>query len=397
MKINKKNMFGNMFKGFLCLITFMLFVHVSFSQRSEIYPLPENPLKGSQVFIDKGCIKCHTIWGIGDTFGPDLTRIGQEKDFFELSGALWSHSPKMIEVMKEKDVERPMLTPEETQELMAYLYYLGFFDELGDYIKGEEIFSRKGCVQCHSLGGMSKKGGPSLDKYGRFVSPVFIAAALWNHSLTISEVMVEQSFAPQEMSHLLAFIKGNALNEKGETIYMNPGSPNRGRDVFGQKKCTACHGNNDLDLEKSSLRKSLTEIVRMMWNHSYEMWEIMKETGLQVPRFNNEEMADLMTYLYFIQYYGEKGDRKRGEKIYAEKGCISCHSKEAVEQNKGIDLSEVSTLTSFELISVMWNHIPQMEKMLTEMNLLWPRFEKAEMRDLIQYIQSLSSEGGDND
>jgi hypothetical protein len=45
----------------------------------------------------------------------------------------------------------------------------------------------------------------------------------------------------------------------------------------------------------------------------------------------------------------------------------------------------------------MWNHIPQMEKMLTEMNLLWPRFEKAEMRDLIQYIQSLSSEGGDND
>ena len=42
-----------------------------------------------------------------------------------------------------------------------------------------------------------------------------------------------------------------------------------------------------------------------------------------------------------------------------------------------------------ELISVMWNHAPEMEKMVTEMNLIWPRFEKNEMKDLISYIQSL--------
>jgi hypothetical protein len=37
----------------------------------------------------------------------------------------------------------------------------------------------------------------------------------------------------------------------------------------------------------------------------------------------------------------------------------------------------------------MWNHAPEMEKMVTEMYLLWPRFEKNEMKDLISYIQSL--------
>ncbi len=394
---NKEENSANVYKALTCALVLICFAIFSFSQRSEVYPLPENPLNGSQLFINKGCIKCHTIWGIGDAFGPDLTRVGQEKDFFELSGALWSHSPKMIEVMEEKDIERPLLTPVETKELMAYLYYLGFFDELGDYLKGEEIFSEKGCIQCHSLGGSSKKEGPPLDKYGRYVSPVFIAAALWNHSSTVSQAMVVQSFAPQEMSHLLAFIKGNALNETGETIYMNPGSPKKGREVFGQKKCTACHGNNALNLRKSSLRRSLTEILSMMWNHSYQMWEIMKEAGLQVPHFNNEEMADLMTYLYFIPYYGEEGDYTRGEKIFVEKGCFSCHGKEAVEQKKGIDLAEVSTLSVFELISAMWNHVPQMEKMVTEMNLVWPRFEKDEMKDLIRYIQSLSPNGGDND
>lgn len=397
MIVNNKNTSGYINKRIIGFITLMALVNMSFSQRSEVYPLPENPLKGSQVFIDKGCMKCHTVWGIGDTFGPDLTRIGQEKDFFELSGALWSHSPKMIEVMKEKEIERPVFSPKEIRKLMAYLYYLGFFDELGDYIKGEEIFSSKGCIQCHSLGGGRKKEGPALDKYGRYVSPVYIAVALWNHSSTVSKVMIEQDFAAQEMSHLLAYIKGNALNEAGETIYMNPGNPNRGREVFGRKECSACHGSTDLDLKKSSLRKSLTELVRMMWNHSYQMWEVMKEKGLQVPRFNNVEMADLMTYLYFIQYYGEKGDPVRGRKIFIEKSCVSCHSQEAVEQKKGIDLSEISHLSIFELISDLWNHVPQMEKMVTEMNLIWPRFEKDEMKDLILYIQSLSGKGGDND
>ena len=295
----------------------------------------------------------------------------------------------MIEVMREKEIDRPILSPRETEELMAYIYYLGFFDELGDYFKGEEVFSRKGCLKCHSLGGDKRKKGPSLDKYGRYVSPVFIASALWNHSSTISEAMVEQSFGPQEMSHLLAFIRGNALNREGETVYIQPGNPLKGREVFVKKKCTVCHDSPDLDLRKSPLRKSLTEIVGMMWSHSYQMWEEMKEKGLQIPHFDDDEMADLMAYLYFIPYYGLKGSSDQGKRIFKEKGCVSCHSQEAVKEKKGINLSEVSELSIFELISVMWNHVPQMEKMVTEMNLVWPRFEKGEMKDLVSYIQSL--------
>lgn len=386
---NKKSSLRNILKIFIYLFGIIFLAKLSFSSGNEMSPLPENPLKGSLVFFQKGCIKCHTVWGMGEAFGPDLTKIGQEKNFFELAGDLWSHSPKMIEVMEEKDIDRPVFSPRETMELMSYIYYLSFFDELGDYIRGEEIFARKGCIQCHSLGGSEKKRGPALDRYGRYVSPVFIAAALWNHSSTISEEMVEQSFESQEMTHLLAFIKGNAINKTGETIYMQPGNPKEGREVFQKKKCTVCHGSRDSDLKQSALRKSLTEIVGMMWNHSYLMWAEMREKGLQIPQFDNEEMADLMAYLYFIKYFGEKGSAAKGEKIFIEKGCISCHSQEAVEKEKGIDLAEVSQFNVFELISAMWNHVPQMEKMVTELNLVWPRFDKGEMKDMIQYIQSL--------
>lgn len=361
----------------------------AFSQQKDPYPLPANPLQGASVFIEKGCIECHKIWDVGEPFGPDLTQIGAKKDFFELAGSLWSHSPKMVGVMEEKGIDRPVFSPEETEALLAYIYYLGFFDEKGDFLKGEEIFEDKNCSHCHSLGGGPAKSGPSLDKYGRFVSPVYISTALWNHSASVSQAMMAQSFGAQEMVHLLAFIKGNAINENAQTTYIQPGNPQRGKEVFREKKCISCHDQRGFDLKESDLRKSLTEIVGMMWTHSYPMWEEMRSKGMRIPRFNETEMSDLTAYLYFVGYYGQQGNAAKGKMVFDEKGCISCHSQEAVERGAGINMQDVADLSFFELISVMWNHVPEMEKMVTELNLLWPRFEAEEMKSLILYIQSL--------
>jgi len=370
----------------LIWLAVLLMAKMSFSEKRASPALVENPLAGSRIFSEKGCLKCHVFWGIGEAFGPDLTQIGQKMDFFELAGALWSHSPKMMEVMKEKDIQRPILSPEETEKLAAYVYFLASFEEKGDYSQGEEIFARKGCGQCHSLGGDKKI---SLDKYGRYVSPVFIAAELWNHSPTISRSMSGRSFAPGEMSDLLTYLRAEAWNPSGVTLYLRLGNPRRGQEVFKEKKCSVCHGENGRGLRNSPLRKGLTEIVGIMWNHSSQMWEEMKRRELKIPYFDPEEMADLMSFLYFLPFYDEEGDITKGKQIFAEKGCISCHSQEAVARKRGIDLRAVSHLTILELVSAMWNHVAEMEKMTTELNLVWPRFEKDEMKNLLYYIQSL--------
>lgn len=389
-KSNRKKSSLNIFlKVYIGLLLVSSAVFPIFSQRKDVIPLPDNPLTGADIFFKKGCIECHTVWGIGKAFGPDLTRIGMEKDFFELTGALWSHSPKMIDVMEERGIERPVFSAEEIEALLAYIYYLGLIDELGDYLKGEEIFSNKDCSQCHSLGGSSDKAGPNLDKYGRYVSPVYIATALWNHSATVSQAMLNQSFAPREMCHLLAFIKGNAANPEGKTVYIQPGSPRKGQKVFMEKRCASCHSERNLNLQESDLQKSLTDIVGMMWNHSSSMWQEMKSRNLTIPRFDVGEMSDLTAYLYFISFYGKKGNPTRGEVIFEEKGCFSCHNQEAIDAGKGIDLKDIPRSSFLELISLMWNHAPEMEKMVTEMNLVWPSFEKNEMKDLISYIQAL--------
>lgn len=36
--------------------------------------LPGNPLEGSRLFIEKGCLRCHAIQEVGGVTGPDLGR-----------------------------------------------------------------------------------------------------------------------------------------------------------------------------------------------------------------------------------------------------------------------------------------------------------------------------------
>jgi mono/diheme cytochrome c family protein len=334
-------------------------------EEGERYPFPEDPLKGSKLFVSKGCIECHTIWGIGDTLGPDLAQMSREQNLLQLAGLLWSHSPKMIEIMQERGVSRPTFTPQEMGDLMGYIYYFNYFDQPGNFIEGERLFVEKGCAECHFVGENGGRDKMSLDDYGKYISPSFLATGLWNHSPEIlSEIkrlgLKQPEFKGQELAHLLAYLRGAAINQDGEIIYAEPGSPKRGEDIFKQKKCNACHavwgegGRQSSDLGRRELRLSLIEIAGKIWSHSGQMWQEMKRMGLQFPIFSSEEMADMISYLYFIQFYDEKGDPE---------------------------------FSPIFLASSMWNHAIVMEDMLAEKNLAWPRFSGNEMRDLVSYVK----------
>src|SRR3990172_11545092 len=122
-------------------------------------PRPENPLEGALVFDQKGCGKCHAIWGSGGTLGPDLATVDQGWSVVEFAGVLWNHSPKMMEAMEEMKISRPKLTPEEMTALTAYLFYLNFFDKPGDAARGGGLISNKGGIKWPFGGGGGWGGG----------------------------------------------------------------------------------------------------------------------------------------------------------------------------------------------------------------------------------------------
>src|SRR5512139_3005050 len=138
----------------LGLCGFLLLCAPVASLRAEpdLKALPDDPLTGRQIFVEKGCPKCHAIWGEGGSLGPDLGKVGVWRSVMELAGVLWNHSPEMIEKMRERRIARPTISTDEMADLAAFLYFLNYFDQPGDPSKGEWLFAQKGCVKCHAVG-----------------------------------------------------------------------------------------------------------------------------------------------------------------------------------------------------------------------------------------------------
>lgn len=358
----------------------------------------ENPLKGRTIFVSKGCVKCHSVWGVGGKLGPDLSRAGMGRSFLQISGLLWSHSPRMVELMEQRGVSRPTFTPDEMGELVSYLYYLNYFNEPGDAVSGRALFSEKGCVMCHSVGGLGGTVASSLDKYHEYASPLFLAQGMWNQGPRMAATqrthgMLNPALQGKQLADIAAYVRGQAFgNDSGQKL-MSPGNPISGQRLFTDKGCVRCHsifangGKVGPDLARKDLFESATEIAGAMWNHGPQMWAKMQQTGIPKPSFSANELADVISYLYFVRYTDEVGNAENGRRLFEQRGCAECHTIGQGEKI-GPDLgTSKAARSSVSLTAAMWNHAPIMEKLTQAKRLPWPKFESDEMRDLVEFIK----------
>lgn len=76
-----------------------------------------------------------------------------------------------------------------------------------------------------------------------------------------------------------------------------------------------------------------------------------------------------------------------GRIVFEDKGCIYCHSLSGYGGDIGPDLARKKYYGSFlELASIMWNHIPEMDRKFRELKFERPQFNEKEMLDLIYFI-----------
>jgi hypothetical protein len=104
----------------------------------------------------------------------------------------------------------------------------------------------------------------------------------------------------------------------------------------------------------------------MMWDHLSQMatrlWS-SPSSPTEKPYMTPNEMSDLIAFLYKpaafgVRLPGEPGDPRNGERLIADKGCLSCHSLESPPRGKvGGSLSGLKGLDSpWTIIAKMWNH-----------------------------------------
>ncbi len=363
----------------------------------------QDPLVGSRIFGEKGCAKCHAIFGVGGRMGPDLARTQRSRSFYDLAAAMWNHLPKMTAQMRKAGIARPQLSPSEAGDLIAFLYTANYFEPGADAKAGSQVFAQKRCIACHQVGGSGGVIGPSLDSLGQFNSPIFFATAMWNHGPSMSETMRAQgiarpSFNLTEFRNLLAFIKSASPASGKEPLYLLPGRPDQGQKLFLQKGCIDCHsvkgrgGQAGGELAQRGIRLTVTDFALNLWNKAPAMLREMTRRKIPQPQLQPGDMADIIAYLYSVQYFATPGDARRGQDLLASKGCLNCHSVAGRGSKVGPDFERSRELDQpVTIVSAMWNHASAMADKMREKSVTWPVFTEQEMGDLVAYLQNLGT------
>jgi mono/diheme cytochrome c family protein len=361
-----------------------------------------NPFRGRELLSEKLCTQCHSVWGHGGVLGPDLATAVGGKSWLDLVGDFWNHTPRMIDAMKSRGHSWPAMNGAEMADLLSYLYYLRLFDEPGDPTRGWLTYTKHRCAACHNLDGRGGSVGGPLDRYSAYRSPIVLAQAMWNAGPRMQGEQIDRGtaipvFLRNEMADIQAYVRAQGDPPDGATLLLPLPDPAKGAAVFRSKRCSACHsptGGSGPNLGRSALDKTVSEISGILWNHSYEMSGTMTSRGIPFPQFERTEMADLISYLYFLGFFEEKGEPDRGGALFSERGCAMCHDSPG---GRAIDLfkSEVAT-DSMALAAAMWNHSPEMHELMGEQTLAWPTFDAGEMEDLASFLRRrASSEKGE--
>jgi cytochrome c2 len=359
----------------------------------------QDPVAGSRVFGEKGCVRCHAVNGVGGKVGPDLGRLPRPHSFFDLAAAMWNHLPRMADRMRSLGVPRPRLDSGQTGDLIAFLFTLDYFDPPGNAQAGRRLFGEKKCVVCHQVGDVGGVVGPTLDHLKQYGSPIFVAAAMWNHGPAMSEAMRARgikrpTFRDAELLDLIAYIKAASPLPVAGPLYVLPGRAAEGHRLFVEKRCSDCHGvagkggGVGPDLAERGVHRSLTQFSAAMWDKAPAMIAAMKARGIAVPQVRADEMADIVAYLYAVQYFAVPGDRQRGAALAKDRGCLGCHTVLARDGTRPAELTQVAGLESpAGVIAALWNHSFITEPAPGRRG--WAEFRPGEMADLIAFLRSL--------
>ncbi len=352
-----------------------------------------NPLQGKLTLTRKGCITCHSIWGVGGRMGPDLATSGADQSFQQMASMFWNHTPRMVQSLKQKGTDWPVLSEKEMADIIGFIYYLKLLDRPGDPVLGKVLFHEKKCEVCHAL----RQQPLPLGQFGAYVSPVSLAQAMWNAGRAMRQAqqgagIAMPLFQGRDMADLQAFIRSESAYPESGTVYLPLPDISRGGFLFRSKGCAACHGagsgkGGGPDLSREPLRKSISEICGTLWNHSFAMQARMSARGIAYGRLEKNELADILGYIYFLHFSRDEGDAARGEKVFMEKGCANCHGAGTSKKNVPDLGDERHDYGMLRLATSMWNHAPIMFQSMEIEVMKWIKLDPNDMQDLSKFLR----------
>jgi cytochrome c2 len=168
------------------------------------------------------------------------------------------------------------------------------------------------------------------------------------------------------------------------------GEPELGQLAF-ERVCETCHSfgpakvGNKIDLLGRSAPLTVTGYVAAMWNHAPRMQA--KGDG-KLPRLNPADMPNLAAFLFSQSYFFERGDARRGQRVYERENCFACHEQRRRETGAPDLTQPPEQYSPITLTASVWRHAPSMFEATRRSGAPWPRFAGSDMNDIIAYLNS---------
>jgi cytochrome c551/c552 len=171
----------------------------------------------------------------------------------------------------------------------------------GDAGRGRAVFEQKQCTRCH-LPARQPGVGPSLEALKRRQGAFQLAGRLWNHAPAMFTALWQEQIgwpeiSQAEMADLMAYLGADLGRDPTPDLY-------KGRVALLRKGCLKCHSlagegarvGPDLGTLGPSYRSAAAWASRM-WAHTPRMAEVALARGVLYPRFQEDEMVNLIGLL----------------------------------------------------------------------------------------------------
>lgn len=366
---------------------------------SQEIQVSDNPFAGKDVFVEKNCVACHSIYGMGGHVGRDLGKIQFMQGPMGIIAIMWNHSPDMGKLMEGLQ-DMPVFSETEMEDLVTFIYFLKYLDVPGNAEKGSMLLSQKACLTCHTLEGMKSEKKILLGSVNIYANPLSFMQNMWNKGVQMSVAVSDRglqwpAFSGEETVDLFAYLIEMSLYRKEAPAYLMPGRPQPGEKIFEAKGCTKCHkiGAQGIavgpDLAQANFYLGATQIAQRFLNAGPVIWKKMEAMNIKPPVFQENEMADLLAYLYSLSFKKQTADPDTGKLLFAKKGCRQCHSVRGRGGNVGPDLGKASSsLNLMNATAALWNCNRTMRILMKKVGVPMPRFNEDEINDLFHYIHS---------
>lgn len=303
--------------------------------------------RGAKVLADQQCLNCHDL----------TTRPKVAYTIPGLVGKLWNHASAAWQTGR-------AMTTQDGEDMLAWFAAQGYFEESGTAMKGAKIFYLKRCATCHES--KNGNGAPAVSRWPTLANPINLYATIWRHAPLMKASMDRKteawpSLSMDEVRDVLAHAERTGAERK---MGLRIGDVEKGRRVMAQAACVTCHP-KESPVQAYGPGHSLTELGAILWNHAPMM------TSLP-PSLSEEEIADVLGFLWKERYFERVGNAARGKEEFEEKGCSGCHSPAP---------SNLHT-QSATMIQSLWKHTPAVLKTAK-----WLPFRKEELADVTAFLR----------